>query len=64
MGDIERIRATDKFGRGCITPCNIIDGNCVCTREDSLQYSECNPKDCGLTESRLAWMGNMFKRSV
>ena len=63
MGDIERIRATDKFGRGCITKCAMVSGKCVCTLEDTMEYSECNPRECGLSESRLAWVGNMFKRS-
>lgn len=64
IGDIERIRATDKMGRGCITPCGMVYGKCVCTRDETMQYSECNPSECGLKESPLGWIGNIFKRSV
>ena len=48
-GDLDRIKGLDKHGLPCITKCKVDMGKCVCTREDTMQQSDCNPSDCGLS---------------
>ena len=48
IGDIDRIIGSDKEGHPCINKCTLQNKKCVCTREDNMQQSDCNPSDCGL----------------
>ena len=48
-GDLERIKGADKYGHPCINKCQLKEGTCICTREDTMQASACNPSECGLS---------------
>lgn len=56
IGDIDRIKGSDKQGHPCINNCKLKNGKCVCTREDTMQPSDCKPSDCGLSTRNWGWL--------
>ena len=56
IGDIERIKGSDKMGHPCINKCKLKEGKCVCTREDTMESSDCNPSECGLSSRIWGWL--------